>query len=42
MNEKNAQKLRELGVDILVSGSYVFTAKDREEAVKFLKGYEND
>lgn len=42
VNEKNAQKLRELGVDILVSGSYVFTAKDREEAVKFLKGYEND
>ncbi len=42
VNEKNAQKLRELGVDILVSGSYVFTAKDREEAVRFLKGYEND
>ena len=42
VNEKNAQKLRELGVDILVSGSYVFTAKDRGEAVKFLKGYEND
>ena len=42
VNEKNAQKLRDLGVDILVSGSYVFTAKDREEAVKFLKGYEND
>lgn len=42
VNEKNAQKLRDLGVDILVSGSYVYTAKDREEAVKFLKGYEND
>lgn len=42
VNEKNAQKLRDLGVDILVSGSYVFTAKDREEAVRFLKGYEND
>ena len=42
VNEKNAQKLRDLGVDILVSGSYVYTAKDREEAVRFLKGYEND
>ena len=42
VNEKNAQKLRDLGVDILVSGSYVYTAKNREEAVRFLKGYEND
>ncbi len=38
VNEKNAQKLRELGVDILVSGSYVFEAKDKVKAINFLKG----
>ena len=40
VNEKNAEKLRELGVDILVSGSYVYKAKDRVKAIKFLKGIE--
>ncbi len=40
VNEKNAQKLRELGVDILVSGSFVYNSKNRKEAVKFLKGLE--
>lgn len=40
VNEKNAQKLRDLGVDILVSGSYVYNSKDRISAVKFLKGIE--
>ena len=38
VNEKNAQKLRDLGVDILVSGSYVYNSKDRVKAVRFLKG----
>lgn len=40
VNEKNAEKLRDLGVDILVSGSYVYKAKDRIKAIKFLKGIE--
>ena len=40
VNEKNAQKLRDLGVDILVSGSYVYNSKDRVKAVRFLKGLE--
>lgn len=40
VNEKNAQKLRDLGVDILVSGSFVYNSKNRKEAVKFLKGSE--
>ena len=40
VNEKNAQKLRDLGVDILVSGSFVYNSKNRKEAVKFLKGLE--
>ena len=40
VNEKNAEKLRDLGVDILVSGSYVYKAKDRLKAIKLLKGIE--
>ncbi len=40
VNEGNAEKLRELGVDILVSGAYVYNAKDRNKAIKFLKGVE--
>ncbi len=37
VNEKNAHLLSELGADILVSGSYVFNASDREKAIKKLK-----
>ncbi len=40
VNEKNAEKLRELGVDILVSGSFVYKSKDRIKAIKILKGLE--
>lgn len=40
VNEKNAQKLRDLGVDILVSGSFVYNSKDRASAIKILKGIE--
>lgn len=40
VNEKNAEKLRDLGVNILVSGTFVYKAKDRVKAIKFLKGQE--
>ena len=40
VNEKNAGKLRDLGVDIIVSGSYVYNAKDRFKAINILKGIE--
>lgn len=36
----NAKQLAEAGVDILVSGSYVFNAKNRKEAIKKLKEVE--
>ena len=38
--EENIQKLRDLGVDIIVSGSYVYNSKNRYKAIKFLKGQE--
>lgn len=37
VNDQNAHLLAELGADILVSGSYVFNAKDREKAIKSLR-----
>lgn len=37
VNPDNAKKLIDLGVDILVSGSYVYNSKNREEAVAELK-----
>lgn len=40
VNEDNIQKLRDLGVDIVVSGSYVYNSKNRYKAIKFLKGQE--
>ena len=40
VNEDNIQKLRDLGVDIIVSGSYVYNSKNRYKAIKFLKGQE--
>ena len=37
VNAENAKALREAGVDILVSGSYVFGATDRKKAIESLK-----
>lgn len=37
VNAENAKGLREAGVDILVSGSYVFGATDRKKAIESLK-----
>lgn len=38
VNGKNARLLRHCGVDILVSGSYLFNSKDMKKTVKILKG----
>ena len=38
VNEKNAPDLIDAGVDILVSGSYVYTSKDRKKAIQTLRG----
>ncbi len=38
VNVENAQKLVDCGVDILVSGSYVYKSTDREKAVDSLRG----
>lgn len=38
VNADNAQKLAECGVDILVSGSYVYKSEDRKKAIETLKG----
>lgn len=40
VNADNAKKLIDCGVDILVSGSYVFNSKNRAEAIKMLKNQE--
>lgn len=37
VNEQNAKLLSEIGADILVSGSYIFKAEDKEKAIKKLK-----
>ena len=37
INDKTAPLCREKGVDVLVSGSYIFKAKNREEAINKLK-----
>lgn len=37
VNEQNAKLLSEMGADILVSGSYIFKAEDKEKAIKRLK-----
>lgn len=37
VNEKNAKDLINAGVDILVSGSYVYGSKDKKNAVRTLK-----
>lgn len=38
VNAENAKILIDAGVDILVSGSYVYKSEDREKAIKILKG----
>ncbi|RDU70536.1 ribulose-phosphate 3-epimerase [Helicobacter brantae] len=38
VSDKNAQALREAGVDILVAGSYVFGGKDYAKAISSLRG----
>ncbi len=37
VNAQNAKRLTELGVDILVSGNFVYNSKNRKDAVKKLK-----
>ncbi len=37
VNAQNAKRLAELGADILVSGKFVYTAKNRKDAVEQLK-----
>lgn len=37
VNKENAKKLMDAGVDILVSGSFVYNAKNRKDAIKKLK-----
>ncbi|MGB9599361.1 MAG: ribulose-phosphate 3-epimerase [Myxococcota bacterium] len=38
VNDMNAKSLIENGVQILVAGNYIFSAKDRREAIKRLRG----
>lgn len=38
INKETAKKVRRRGVDILVSGSYIFKASDKKEVIKGLKG----
>ena len=38
VNKENAKLLCDFGVDILVSGSFVYKAQDRETAIKELRG----
>lgn len=38
INEKTAKIVRDAGANILVSGSYIFHASDREKAVRLLRG----
>ncbi len=40
VNGENAKELIDAGVDILVSGSYVHNAKNREQAIAVLRGEE--
>ena len=37
MNPKLAEEVRKLGVDIVVSGNYVYTSKNKKEAIKSLR-----
>lgn len=38
INDKTAALVRECGADALVSGSYIFSARDRESAIEALRG----
>jgi ribulose-phosphate 3-epimerase len=37
INPEIAQKVKQLGANIIVSGNFIFTSKDRKEAIKLLK-----
>ena len=37
VSDKNIQKLKDVGVDVVVAGSYVFNHKSKEEAIKSLQ-----
>jgi ribulose-phosphate 3-epimerase len=37
VSDKNIQELKDAGVDIVVAGSYVFSHKDKKEAIKSLQ-----
>jgi ribulose-phosphate 3-epimerase len=37
VSDKNIQQLKEVGVDVVVAGSYVFKHKDRKEAIESLQ-----
>ena len=37
VNDKNIQQLKDVGVDIVVAGSYVFKHASKEEAIKSLQ-----
>ena len=38
VTEDNVQDIIDAGADMIVSGSYVFKAKDRKEAIETLRG----
>lgn len=40
VNDKTIEEVRKAGADVVVTGSYFFSALNRKEAVKFLKGQE--
>ena len=40
INEKNCKKIVENGADILVSGNFVYSSKNRKEAVEKLKNFD--
>lgn len=42
VNPETAHKLIDAGVDILVSGSYVYNSKNRTQAVEILRGHKNN
>lgn len=37
INPTIAQEVKKLGVDIIVSGNFIYTSKDRKEAIKLLR-----
>ena len=37
VSDKNIEALKDVGVDVVVAGSYVFKHEDREKAIKSLQ-----